>query len=298
MARSKSFFGLRRGSTREHTFYIQDGEQVTRSRVAHVKNPRSLAQMQQRMIMTTAIAAYKGLKEIVDHSWEGVDYGAKSFQKFMSVNTKLLKDNMIYDTNTSSFANYRQKKMFDGNYFISEGSLINQMNTRLNIPGIEERAGHVVALVTLPIYDELTISTPTMKEWCDIFNINDNGYITIVATCCADNIISFVSWLRIKPLVYSDEIINISLMSTESSNTKNTLIAASPNQTAMEIYFPFSSRNIQINIGIISSQLQNNNNWLRSSAQLRLGYGKETFQRASDALATYPISHNYILNGK
>lgn len=48
MAKSRSFFGLRRGSTRSHTFQVVRGQQVTKDRVTDVANPRSLPQQIQR----------------------------------------------------------------------------------------------------------------------------------------------------------------------------------------------------------------------------------------------------------
>ena len=62
MAKSKSFFGLRKGSTKTLTFSVLDGQQITKDRVTDVKNPRSKAQMEQRCILKTAALAYSTLK--------------------------------------------------------------------------------------------------------------------------------------------------------------------------------------------------------------------------------------------
>ena len=48
MAQSKSFFGLRTGSTKSLTFQVYRGQQITKDRVTRVSNPQSDAQMQQR----------------------------------------------------------------------------------------------------------------------------------------------------------------------------------------------------------------------------------------------------------
>ena len=50
MATSKSFFGKRRGSTKNFTFAVFNGKQVTKEKAEQVKNPRTLAQMRNRMI--------------------------------------------------------------------------------------------------------------------------------------------------------------------------------------------------------------------------------------------------------
>lgn len=92
MAQSKSFFGLRRGSTKTLTFSVYNGKQVTKDRVTYVKNPRSSMQMKQRAIMATAMRGYSALKEICDHSFEGVTYGQKSMNYFIAENARMIRD--------------------------------------------------------------------------------------------------------------------------------------------------------------------------------------------------------------
>ena len=86
MAKSSSFFGLRRGSTKSLTFQVVDGKQVTKDRVTYVKNPRTYAQATQRAKMATVADAYRALSSICDHSFESVAYGPASRRQFMSLN--------------------------------------------------------------------------------------------------------------------------------------------------------------------------------------------------------------------
>ena len=86
MAKSSSFFGLRRGSTKSLTFQVVDGKQVTKDRVTYVKNPRSYAQATQRSKMAAVADAYRMLSTICDHSFESVAYGPASRREFMSLN--------------------------------------------------------------------------------------------------------------------------------------------------------------------------------------------------------------------
>lgn len=51
MATSKSFFGQRRGSTKTHTFATLRGEQITKDRQEAPRDPRTTAQMRQRMVV-------------------------------------------------------------------------------------------------------------------------------------------------------------------------------------------------------------------------------------------------------
>ena len=88
MARSKSFFGLRTGSTKSLTFQVYRGQQITKDRVYRVTNPRTEAQMKQRAIMPIVAASRAALKGLVDHSFEGVNYGNDSLKKFSELNLR------------------------------------------------------------------------------------------------------------------------------------------------------------------------------------------------------------------
>ena len=88
MAKSKSFFGLRSGSTKSLTFQVYRGEQITKDRVYRVSNPRTDAQMTQRALIPIVAAARSALKGLVDHSFEGVAYGEASLKEFSKQNLR------------------------------------------------------------------------------------------------------------------------------------------------------------------------------------------------------------------
>ena len=91
MATGNMLLGQARGSVGDLTFYRRSGKQVTRAKATQVSNPKSTAQMIQRMIFATAAAAYSRLRSICDHSFENVQYGAKSQARFMSLNLERLR---------------------------------------------------------------------------------------------------------------------------------------------------------------------------------------------------------------
>ena len=88
MAKSKSFFGLRSGSTKSLTFQVYRGEQITKDRVHRVSNPRTGAQMTQRALIPIVAAARSALKGLIDHSFEGVPYGEASLKEFSKQNLR------------------------------------------------------------------------------------------------------------------------------------------------------------------------------------------------------------------
>lgn len=88
MAKSKTFFGLRSGSTKSLTFQVNRGLQITKDRVYRVSNPQTDAQMQQRALLKIVSAARASLKGLVDHSFEGVAYGETSLREFSKQNLR------------------------------------------------------------------------------------------------------------------------------------------------------------------------------------------------------------------
>ena len=88
MAKSKSFFGLRTGSTKSLTFQVYRGQQITKDRVYRVSNPRTDAQMTQRALIPIVAAARSALKGLIDHSFEGVAYGEASLKEFSKQNLR------------------------------------------------------------------------------------------------------------------------------------------------------------------------------------------------------------------
>lgn len=83
--------GLRKGKQGSTVFYkitnsadkVKQGEREYATQVA---NPRTASQAAQRLKMTPAVNFYRALKnEILNHSWQGVKYGGRSYAKFMKI---------------------------------------------------------------------------------------------------------------------------------------------------------------------------------------------------------------------
>lgn len=99
-------------------FSNRQGVNIARQMPASVKNPRTVGQQNQRMIFSTIQSAYRTLKLIADHSYEGKTYGAKSMSRFMQLNLVALR------ANPEAFIFRKNVKITAPNaYHISEGSL-------------------------------------------------------------------------------------------------------------------------------------------------------------------------------
>lgn len=117
MAKSKSFFGLRTGSTKSLTFQTYRGQQITKDRVTSVSNPQTISQMDQRLLLPMVANARTRLAGLVDHSFEGVPYGYQSLQKFSSLNLQ---------KGALTVSSYVPKGLSDpgrANFIIADGSL-------------------------------------------------------------------------------------------------------------------------------------------------------------------------------
>lgn len=62
------------------------GETIASQKAEKVHNPQTEDQAYQRMCMNTAMKAYSAMKEICNHSFEGVNYGQKSMSTFIQEN--------------------------------------------------------------------------------------------------------------------------------------------------------------------------------------------------------------------
>ena len=131
MAKSKSFFGLRTGSTKSLTFQVYRGQQVTKDRVYRVSNPRTDAQMQQRALIPIVAAARSALKGLVDHSFEGFPYGEASLKEFSALNLR------AGALKVHSYSPIGYSNPGFANLIVSKGSIVEPYNVSLGSSGIQ-----------------------------------------------------------------------------------------------------------------------------------------------------------------
>lgn len=90
MAKGIDINGTLRGKRGGIVYYRREGQQNSRVRVAP-RNPKSAKQAVQRMVLATAAKMAAAFEPIVNHSFEGVQVGAKSLQLFRAEAMKLLR---------------------------------------------------------------------------------------------------------------------------------------------------------------------------------------------------------------
>lgn len=298
MAQSKSFFGLRRGSTKTLTFSVYNGKQVTKDRVTDVKNPRSSIQMKQRAIMATAMRGYSALKEICDHSFEGITYGQKSMNYFVSENARIIRS-AAPNVNLS----LSKGNSVSNAYIISKGSLPEVQLVSDNVD-TERKFMHAVKEASSYTFGYLMadMGANVIGDMVTIVMLQDNpgGNASIY-------------WIRLKlteenksaKITTSDQGVNILSTLIEGddyeTNIDNFSVTDFP-ITLMtaggDVYLSFGTKVIAADpksksLGIIVSR-KTDAGWLRSSSTMVNLF--ETYNY-DEALASYPKSGEKILNG-
>lgn len=84
--------GHARGKVGSVVFSRLNGRQITRALAEQVKNPRTDGQNAQRAIFATITTFAASVRDVVDHSFQSIDEGQKSVNRFISVNTKKLRE--------------------------------------------------------------------------------------------------------------------------------------------------------------------------------------------------------------
>lgn len=86
MAKGSQFWGQASGKLGEQVLYRAGGEQRARSYTKNVKNPKTLAQMKNRITMANLVAVFNQLKPILKESFPNRPTNQSGFNAFVSAN--------------------------------------------------------------------------------------------------------------------------------------------------------------------------------------------------------------------
>lgn len=86
MAKGNLFLGMGRGKVGDIVLYRQNGEQVTRTRNRHPRNPNTNAQIIQRAVMADVQRVYSLGYQLFNHAFQGYRVGAENQRRFIKVN--------------------------------------------------------------------------------------------------------------------------------------------------------------------------------------------------------------------
>lgn len=113
MSKGSLFFGNARGKLGETVFYRAGGEQRNRTYIKDVKNPKTIAQMSQRILTLNPISMFKNMKQIVQQSFTERKANQSSYNKFVQENSSAKKF-------------FITKAMLDGNMCVPYGAIISK----------------------------------------------------------------------------------------------------------------------------------------------------------------------------
>lgn len=285
MAKSKGFFGLRSGSTKNFTFSELNGQQITKERVYKVKNPRTLQQMRQRMVMATVSAAYSYLKEICDHSFEGFGVGSPCMGEFMRLNLDALKAKAQNDAAVIAFNAYQDKNINPVPFMVSKGSL-NEI-----VPTIAENK---LSWSTA----KGNADTTTAEGIYAALGLNQGDMVTFIL--CGGDFVSNAA------LTFAPQPLAITRLHADKqgavSSLANAFTIESNNQGNINVDFSMGTSIVfkatcdKLVMGAVIISRKAADKWLRSNATMVVKTGIPTTS-VSRQLATYPVERDLILNG-
>lgn len=269
MAKSSTFFGLRRGSTKSLTFAVNNGQQVTKDRVSVVKNPRSQAQMVQRAIMKTASSAYNAGKKIFDHSFEGTSYGQPSMSLFRSLNSQLLRQSLP-NINISEWS-AESDAIYPNPYIVSKGTL--------------PTAHAKWVTQTLHAWNGAPLEPSDQDALLKALGAQVGDMLTVLII---DSDHRF-SWCRIK--INGDKF-DQNFITFEISDPDD--YTASWTVTDGKGMLKVTTK-LSVEASAVILSRKGNNVWLRSPEQMVLV--NEDSHNYDDVIGDYPVGDAYILNG-
>ena len=189
MAKSNSFFGLRKGSTKTLTFQVLNGKQITKDRVYTTTNPKTYNQMTQRACFATVAAAYRTLAEICDHSFEGVEGKVLNQAEFVKRNIEIMRNR------SSCFNPKGWKWMLPNPLVVSDGtlSLVGQVNDSGASSFVDLKDGRRFDLSAIDgwgsIKDEgqVWMESFTWQDFADITGMKMGEQLTLMQVSMTDD---------------------------------------------------------------------------------------------------------------
>lgn len=260
-------------------------QQVVRSLAEQVANPRTIAQMRGRMIMSTVMQAVSQLSQIIDHSFDGFPAGQPSISEFIKRNYALVKEDVaahFAGGNAFALNEFQVKGVKAGPYIVSDGLAV------------------VPAAVTSPEGDNSAIAinigaaAPTLAQVKAALGVASGDYFTKVVLL-ADGRAAFVrayigGEMADNTVITAD---NVAQVVSLSGNVAATISFAAAGAASTITIKPTLASDVVAH-GIIVSQ-KKGSSWIHSNTTLVVV--GDALPTAADALPTYPVGAERYLNG-
>lgn len=243
-----------------------NGDTIIRE-VVTPKNPQTEAQMLQRIIVTTIGQAYSKMKDIVDHSFEGITAGALTMQKFQAYNLNVLRQHLATEVEQGfdlgsiyAFSPLGTKAFSPNPYIISQGSLP-------EVPVVVGESGLTTAKI-------VGLAANTYQAVIDAFGLRRGDQLTFVTVQGGGPTNTEFHFARIilDPTDLQGNPAPLSSMFVGADNKVFYPSKRNEGNFALltfadgNVTFGFSAQNLTA-AGVIVSR-KNGNTWLRSNCQL------------------------------
>lgn len=300
MAKGNMLLGFSRGSVGDLTFYRRNAQQVTRARARVVKNPKTLAQQMQRAIMRTSVEAYKVIKEICDHSWEGVAYGANSYAEFQKQNMAMLRRLATAGgENTKSFVPSGFNGLVAMPWVLSKGSIA--------WGGVEcnFRQGQAALNIVFNGYPATSeLANISYQQFADFLNLREGDQVTLIGfpkrsdideSSCIEPIISRVILApsqggMVQSIFTSDGKIDPATENPLNENTDAFVFRIETGKLMASIFIPSGQEQGFIGAAAIISRKASDGSWKRSSSVVTFDANEQeggySLRQASMVVAT------------
>lgn len=189
-------------------------QQIVRSMPEEVANPQSLTQMEQRMVLGTVAAAFKLLKPVINHSFDGVTPGIASISAFRKMNFPLVRDFYLNGADEGyqfSLNAWKERAALCGAYVVANGA--KRFNTW---PG----GGWNIEPGSSDVFLELSCNVPVrdnsiyLSDFKQAWQVGADGIITVVGIVATGEHSSRLGYYQLK---------------FKSGLADNTVIATFPN---------------------------------------------------------------------
>lgn len=287
MAKSNSFYGHRRGSTKSHTYQVVGGKQITKDRVEGGKNPRTRAQMIQRCLVATIGVAYAAFKFICNHSFEEFTEGLQSMREFMHRNLVQIRIAESDDNGFFGFAKYGESGLVAGSYIISDGSLrpalpeadilsVNVAEKTISVDvasGRDNNIGDIADAMGCKSFNDRCTIVVMYPKADGYYGVGAVRFTYVSATTVLDSF----------PVEATGDIVTATANYSTGKLTLN---------VSMAYKFATGATADNTYMTAITSRYMNGK-WLRSKAQFDVQDAKPTF---AEAIATYPMGLERFMN--
>lgn len=177
MSKGNLFMGNASGKLADVVLYRNAGAQVARLRVRNPKNPRTEAQLIQRVIQSTAAKAYSLLQPICNHAFEGKSTNTENQSEFMRLNVARDRYRVkVAPMGWRALTQFNSRDLVEpiaNNYIVSAGSLPEmQFSTDGQVFTLGAGAG--------------IAETDTYQQICDKLGIQAGDQITLITVNVAE----------------------------------------------------------------------------------------------------------------